>query len=325
MPSQPAHIVHLEPQHRGLGEWTPRRIRLAEQLADSGYLREAADLCEALLSDERIKVEIGKRANRLLGKKLELEPGRTNKRSKAVRFLEAEEDYYEIAPEAAQRQVLAWGWIMNCGLAQLPWQKKPGSSRVIPTIEPWSARHLNYDMQARKWLVTVGDGSTQVEIHPGDGKWLLHCPDGPNRPWTRGLWRGLARWWLLKQLAIMDWGTVSETIAVRVITQINTNAGSTKEIRRELAQQLSAMGREGVIALPPGFDLKIVELTADTWEIYKAQIEMADKAITIGIAGSDLNTDASGGGSYAAAKSQSSGSDECLRYDNEAWSTTQHD
>ncbi len=94
--------------------------------------------------------------------------------------------------------------------------------------------------------------------------------------------------------------------------------------REELASDLGDLGRDTGLCLPPGYDLKLVEATAKTWEMFRAQIELADLAIAIRLAGQNLTSDVSGG-SLAAAKVHASIRADIIRCDAEALATTTHD
>ena len=51
---KPKNETYLEGPTRSLVEWTPTLLRSARLTSDSGSLRLAADLCDELLTDERI-------------------------------------------------------------------------------------------------------------------------------------------------------------------------------------------------------------------------------------------------------------------------------
>jgi hypothetical protein len=98
-----------------------------------------------------------------------------------------------------------------------------------------------------------------------------------------------------------------------------------QEQRQELAADLQNIGEDAAIALAAGFDLKLLEVAANTRDIYQAQVELANKAIAIRIRGANLSSDVEGG-SLAAAESQAKTSEAPkLRFDAQAWSSTIHD
>src|SRR5689334_12299157 len=61
--SQPDRTVYVEPSFRAFHEWTPTLLRGAELIADGGTLRAAADLCDAMLADDRLLGVLNKRVH----------------------------------------------------------------------------------------------------------------------------------------------------------------------------------------------------------------------------------------------------------------------
>jgi len=72
----------FDPSSRACLTWTPEMLRSAEVLADGGYLRMAADLCETMLGDDRIKTVVDQRTEALFG--LDLSGCRASKRSPRI-------------------------------------------------------------------------------------------------------------------------------------------------------------------------------------------------------------------------------------------------
>lgn len=320
-------------------EWTPTLLKSAELLADGGNLRLAADLCEALLGDDRIAAVLGARTRALLGKSVSFEAGRGRRRRAAVRALEAGEDWWAAFPEASLSRLLSWGILLGVSPGALSWQAHtehdPSNSgaaptpqvqhggRTLPLLDARHARHLRYDPQTSKWLLTTERGET--EIVPGDGTWILYTPYGSYRPWSQGAWRGLARWFLLKQYALTDFARHSEVHGTPIRAALPPDGKEVSpKLRQQVAADLGDLGSDTGIIMPPGFDLRLIEATAKTWEMFQAQISMADKAITILLAGQNLTTDVSGG-SYAAARVHEGVLADEVRSDGESLSTCLHD
>lgn len=313
----------VERSVRTLIDWTPAQIRTAEVLADGGNLQLAADLCETLLADDRIHGVLTARTRGLLGLDVEFEKAGDRRRSgRAVRALEAGEDWWAAFPEQELGALLDWGVLLNVGLAKIAWADREDSPRVIPRLSRWHARWLRYDWDLREWRVAT-DGGREVVIAPGDGTWVLHTPAGAHRPWADGAWRSLSRWWLLKHYARQDFARHSEIHGTPIRAGIAPET-SNRTDRQELASDLADLGRDTGMCLPPGYDLKLVEATARTWEMFRAQVEMADLAIAIRLAGQNLTTDVSGG-SLAAAKVHQIVRSDLIRFDGEAAATTLHD
>jgi len=310
----------VQPYTRTSIAWTPDLIRAAEIYANGGSIRLAADLVDDMLGDDRIQLVIKRRVGGLLGKPLTFDAGMGRKKRAAIKALEAEEDWWSILPEDKYSQLKSYALMLNIAPGTLTWSASK-TGRLLPELEVWHPRHLRFDTTRRVWVATTTTG--EVVVNPGDGTWVMHCPFGRSRPWTWGLWRGIARWWMLKQFAINDWGVASDEIRVKAVT-VDAGAESTVEDRKRLAREIVEMGRAGVIVLPPGYKYEIIEQKADTWKIYQEQINMANEAIAIAFLGNNLSTEVHGG-SLAAAQEAGNVEIGVLRYDAESDSTWAHD
>lgn len=314
-----------EPYGRSWIDWTPSGIRSAEAFANGGNLRLAADLADCMMADDRLQTTLGTRILGLLGLPLTFSPGMGRRRGRAQRALEAEEDWWTLCPEHALAQVIRWGLVLGVGLGQLVYPEGPvePGKRLVPTLKAWHPRWLRWDWPSREWRLKVDDGAREITITPGDGEWFLFLPYGSSRPWAFGLWRGLSRWYLFKQFAIDDWGLHSE-VHGQPLRIAKSAKATTPQLRRELAAQLQALGRETAFALPDGFDLELVEATARTWEMFSRQIELADKAFAVACLGGNLGTDTADG-QKTGATAQSAIREDLRRFDGENLSTQTHD
>lgn len=312
-----------QPTQRAFTTWTPALLRVALAQADGGYLRHLGELCDALLGDDRINGVFETRIAGLLGLTPTFEAsGDGRRRNRAVRALEVEEDWWEIAPEDELFQVLTYGRLLGVGPYQHVYTKHKG--RVIPSIRFWHPGNLRWDAVQRKWFTRVannGFDTEEVEFTPGDGHWGLYTPYGQFRPWAHGLWRGLSRFWLLKSYALDDWGRLGESASKLVGTAPEKTS---REQRKELADDLFELGRDSIIVLPNGCDLKLIEATAGTRELFSKQIEAANSAYAINVLGQNLTTEVKEG-SFAAATVHGRVENQRLKADAQSWSTTAHD
>jgi hypothetical protein len=305
---KPSTQVLTEPSVRNWLTWTPARVKLADRQADSGSLRLAAELCDAMMADDRVQGCLNVRARGLLSLDLSFEKGPGSRKSRAVKFLEAQEDWDETYPIEQLGQLNLWGIFLGVGLGQNLWTERDNkAARFIPKLDTWHPRHLRYDALHDQWyLLTQNSG--EIPITPGDGKWILYTPGGVKRPWSHGVWRAVARWWLLKQYAMDDWGLQGQNAAgTKTVTtgQPPTVADGKGDVRRENRQQLAddinEMAKGGTLVLPPGFDFKVVSQAVNSYESYRAQIDCANTGIAVAINGQNLTTEVSGG-SFAAAE-----------------------
>ncbi len=285
-----------EPHYRGGQiEWTPSLLKQALRRTDAtGALDFVAQLCDDLLGDDRIQSAFGTRVGGLLGSPLGFEAaaltGTARRRKRALRALEAGEDWWELFPEEELSKLIIWGLLLGVGFARLRWtQSDDHGGRALTRIEVWHPRWFKWDHAAKAWL--QWDGKRWNRITAGDGEWVIFTPYGRNRPWAFGLWRGLSMLWLLKHLAQKDWCLQSELQGIPgwVITGEQNH-----QKRKELAQLFGDLARNPAVALPPGVDAKLVEAEANTWETFEHQIQMADRGFAVSIVGGNLNVEVSG-------------------------------
>lgn len=328
---------HAEESVRRQNTWTPTDIRSAESLADSGSLRRAADICEEILADDRASGVFRTRAYALLGSELAFEPGVSPPAiadadadaappslpallsAAAVKALEGG-DWWALFPEDETLKLLVWGWLLGVGVGELVYPEDedvaPGA-RLVPRLRTWHPRYLRWDWQARGWFLRTADG--EIRIKPGDGRWVLFTPYGSTRPWAHGLWRGLARLWLLKRYAYDDWGKFTEVCGQP--TWVGTQKeGTDPKLRRQIASDLSSLGRGSAIGCAPGVDVKLVESTARNWENFPAIVGMVNTAMSVAVIGTNLPTEVVAGAGTGATAQQSVRLD-YLRADAQSWST----
>lgn len=308
---------------RTFTDWTYSRLKMAERSADSGNLYEASTVCEWLLGDTAVFGALEIRRDALLGLVPTFEASGDKRRSnKAVKALEAGDDFWRSYPETELGQLLMWRWLLGVAPARHKWSEPldDHGKRILPVTEFWHPQGLRYDFNRAGWF-GKDTGGVEFPIVPGDGTWILHAL-ALNRPWALGGWRRLGKWVLLKHLAAQDWSRHSEKAAMLVAT---SDATSTKKQRDEMAADLAAAGGDAIAVLAAGFDLKLVELVANTKQIYEAQILLADTMIAQSIRGGNLSTNVQGG-SHAALDGQVAASETPkIKADGEALSTTIHD
>lgn len=287
----------VQPSVRSGTTWSPALIKTALLQADAGQFRTLADLCDWTLADDRVGAVCQTFIGGVLGLPITFEPsGDGRRKGRAVKALEAEEDWWKIVPEDEAFQIYSWARLMGFQWAHLEHVTQNG--RVLPCLRFWHSRNVRFDWETRKWFTRVGDAGHEVEMVDGGGEWVLFAPYGRFRPWAHGLWRGTSLWCLLKSYARDDWGRHSEKASTIVA---ETPMGSTTTLRKELADDLYAIGRNAVVAPPGGVKLTLLEATANTRDIYLAQVEAANTAIAVSWLGQNLTTEVKEG-SFAAAQ-----------------------
>ena len=298
-------------------DWTPLAAKQAYRNAQAGNLQTAADLCDALRSDARIRSCLNTRANALLGCPLEFEgAGDGRKRTGVIKALDDGGEFWEMVPEAEATQVLTWGWLLNMGPGELVWRREDGvwKQRLVPK----HPRNLRFDYVTRGWKLMVDSGK-EIDFTPGDGHWVLFQPFGANNPWTHGLWWALTLLYLAKAYADFDWGRRNEARG-RAALVGTTPDGAVDTDRDEFARQIASLRTQLGIALPSGYDLKAVDFGGDDHETFSTRIDKADASIAILLLGQNLSTEVKGG-SFAAAKSHESVRQDYLERDAEGFAT----
>lgn len=283
---------------RSVTEWTVSGVKGALLQADTGSLSRPADLVEAIMGDDRVQGVLSTRTHGLLGLPLCFEGGgkRQQKALEGQRGLEGKTavpgDWYQMFPEAQLAQLCAWGILLGVGLAERVPRERDLEEREVPELRIWNPRWLRQDLMTQRWYLMTSEG--EVEITPGDGRWIMYTPYGSTRPWVHAAWRPLSFAWILKQFALHDRARHSEVQGSPARVGI-APAGSSAGARKQMLRDLRSLGRDASLVLPEGYDYKVVEATGRTWEIYGEQIEWADRAIAIAIAGQFVTTEGTKG------------------------------
>ena len=316
--------LYAHPSMRTYMQWSVDLLRVAEIQADRGDLTYAGKFCDALFGDDRFSSVVRTRVHALLGLPVRFEAsGDGRRRGRVQRALETDEDWWHIAPTQELANIMAWGLALGVCPVEFRWQRING--RDLPVMKFWHPSLLKHSDEGG-WTIRTADGDEKLV--PGDGKWGLFTPFGRDRPWVHGLWRGCARWWLLKQYAIDDWGRHSEVAAIKVAWNAHPDpemTGSNKEKRAELANDLYDLGRDSAIVLPDGYDMKIVEATANTRDIYDAQITTANTSFAVAWLGHNLTSEVGGAGSYAASRTGQQVREDLSRFDDMMLGEWAHD
>jgi hypothetical protein len=289
--------IAAPPVGRTFTRWTTDDLEVAEALTNGGSLQRAADLVWALLGDGRVRAASETRVKGLLRLPLAWdERGDGRSSGRVVRAL-AGGDWYDAHSEAALANMALWGILLGVGLAQRVWVLRGG--RWLGVLKPYDARHLRWDAQRRRWRVRTAAG--EVDIVPGDRRWVLYAPscsgtpDGDERPWMYGAWRACVRPWLGKHFAWGDWMHHSEVHGSPIRTWENgsdANAVPNKSVRDNLVNTLADIGGNTAVGPPPGIaKLTLLEAVAKTWEQFPASIAAAAVEIVVAITGQSSSTE----------------------------------
>lgn len=304
--------------------WTQKYTPdLLEQIKSRRDLSSVIQLCDDMLTDDRLRSVAYMRAQALVGADLEFVEGEGRRRKRALRAADAEADYFEMVPEAEFVQMVVWGQLANFGPGRLKWWDKDArgayrprirNSRVVPALEFWHPRLFRLDLSARQWIAKVetpDSGTIPVDraIDFTSGEFVAFCPWGGAGDVSRGLWIAAAKLWLLKQYAIRDWATLGSRLGnpIKVIeyalgsqgVDVRADGGADAK-RKQLVTEIAAMGKQGVISLSPGFTMKLLAVPATSAAMFKDQIDTVNTALAILFLGQNLTTEIKGGSLAAA-------------------------
>ncbi len=293
---------YSEAPSRSITDWTVDDFRGALAAADSGDLSLAADLCDALIwGDDRVTGVLRERILSVIGAPVSFEESRNATGVPALRALEASSDWWDMLPETEQVELLSWFHVLGVALGEKVWTETDANGveiarirngRNVPRVRVWHPRCVRKDVRTGQYYVRL-DGGVEIPIRQGDERWILLTAGGA-RPWAKGLWRALAPLVLLKWYARDDWAEQSEKYSKGVLA-LQGPEDADDELRKKLSRELYNLGNEGVIALPKGWDLKVVELKANSWETYQAQIGLSNTSISVTIIGTNLPTEVTAG------------------------------
>jgi phage gp29-like protein len=306
-----------ELQYRQIADgWTPKMVKAAFTQAESGSMLLLADLVETMFTDDRISGVLKTRTHGLLGLPLHFEGGTEEQRLELAGPSGSSTGLWDdMVDEAEAAKLQAWGLVAGVGLAQrIPMPRRIGEPQRY-SLETWSPRWLQYDAMGSSgshWRINTRNGTKP--LIPGV-QWVLYTPYGSKRPWASGEWRALAFPWLLKHFALEDRANHSEVMGTP--TRVGkAPQGATERGRQTFQAQIKALGRNGTLVLPEGWEYSITEAAGRTWEIYSEGIKWADEAITIVLAGQIVTTEGSQGFSSGNVQDQIKG--DLLRFDAKA-------
>lgn len=296
-----------QPRTSTVVRWSPDKIAQAAALADLGNFALMGALCEVIMADDRVTQALDRLYSATTLPLSFLLPGKNSEESKKDKIcIAADDDWWRMLPEGTAREVVRWLALTNLCLIHIDsWELNEETGRVLPKLTVWSLRHLRNDAD-KGWMVRVCRGNSwateEIELDLESGNWALLINGSSWTVATNAPWRGISPWWLVKAYAAVDWPASSERHgdAATVLTNKSETILYTDTQRDKLVKLIKNGGRGRVVALPDGFEASLLLDTANTWTTFKAQVEVANLAISLALVGTNLTSEVSGG-SYAAA------------------------
>jgi hypothetical protein len=152
--------------------WTADRIRAAELQASNGNLRLASECCEWILTDDRVST-LETRVQALTGLTPQFEASGDKRRSnRAVKALDAQEDWWEGYPESELTELHVHGVLLGISLARHYWAANDDhGGRLLPNPETWPTHTLAQDQRTRQWSVCDSENARH-DVTAGDSEWI---------------------------------------------------------------------------------------------------------------------------------------------------------
>lgn len=275
-------------------EWTVDAVREALAGHVSGTFAGSAQLCDAMVGDDRIHSALGSRVGALFGLPQLYE---CDDPEVLAAWREA---WPRCATPEVQSDAARWCHLMGFAIVEILWDTE--APRWQPYLKVWHPQFCRFDSMSKTYRVATLDG--EVECTPGGGRWLVLTPHGHDRGFLFGAVRALALPWLLRNFAYRDWARYSERHGMPMVVGYVPEMAS-EEDKAAWGGALRGMGGEAVVICPENldgtkFDLELLEATANTWQGFQALIAKADTAITLTLQWQNLTTEIKEGSNAAA-------------------------
>lgn len=280
----------FEPINMPFRAWDPGSIITAKSLADEGDLERAADLWESCLSDDRIAAAMEQRINGLEGL-----PVRFTGDGEDVLWA-ISTDFWQMMTPGDRAAMRRWGLGVGiCPVYVREWVES-ADGRQVPVCEVWNPRFLRWrqgeTFGKREWWIQTS--KSQIRLADQPGRWFLFTPfSGANqRPWVDGLWYSTATWWLAKSFGIADLASFSQSHATpKWFLMPREGAQIAPAEKAEAIRRLAALPQRSGMYVPAGFQIEQRESTSSSWQSISTEIDLANKALTVRILGTDSTTD----------------------------------
>lgn len=317
-----------------------------------GWYMDASLLSDAVWTDDQVATCLNTRTNALFSRPIEfLAQGEGTSKTtqedegpveaakqtvkRAVKAL-----WNDMLPLSAIREIFRWGVLTNLGVGELVWsdhgmpsaaadylsEKLPGvempQSVLLPTIKSWNTQFCYWRWDTRSnWLIHQAG---QIELHPGNGRWVTYSPQGHNHGFLYGAIRQLGALWLDRKFTYRDWARAEEKLAIGIIkaTEPADADPSDKATFEAIVRNLPP---EATVILPQlddkrKFDLEMLknDQVGSGWELFVKRGDKLDVNIAKLLLGQNLSTEAGGshaGGSAGAAGTRASNLQDSVRKD----------
>ena len=300
--SSPNRQTHLEiPPFSFTDVDSVQQAKSSIMSLETGVLYQAAVMVDAMRRDDRISGCLERRTQALPALPFHLEPGKGAQAQKVLEVVQ--ENFAQMFPDGVLGELQMWQVMLGVAPAQLLWEVRDGLWQF--KLDAWHPMHMNWRWDTRAWHInTTEEGSLQ--IHPGDGQWLLYATKSLKRAHMWGASRYLYVPWLLRQWAQRDFGRWSENYG-SPMRKAKTPAAGDEKAKQQFLRDVASVGRDTVIRLPTSadpmqqYDVELLEATSTGAVSFESLISLASTNVAIALLGQNLTTEVKGG-AYAAAQ-----------------------
>lgn len=263
--------------------WYPPDIERAQNQASNGDLLLVGQLCESMrldgvlrgLSDARTSV-----ANF---------PRRFYGSHEVIATLDSKNAsdrsvYDEMIPSTEARLMIDDGLKAGVSVGEMV----PVVGRNFPVLVRRFPQNLFFMQTKNQWYYRSIAGL--MPIAPGvpdanGNAWVLHIPGGRLAPWNSGLWNTLGRSYINKTQTLF--ARQSYVMKHAHPARVAFSAlGATEEERKGMLSALIRWALNGAFALPPGWDIKLIESKGEGIKVYDDEINTYNSEMATALCGS---------------------------------------
>lgn len=263
--------------------WYLADLEQAQAEADAGYLQMAAQLFRAMQRDGTFAGLLSSRTSGLVRLPKRFYGANTQLIDDLRAYNGSRSVFDEMCPPSELAALSADGDMLGVGVAELV----PVEGRDYPVLIRLDPEWLQYVWQQNRWYYLSRAG--RLPITPGDGRWVLHIPNGRIAPWRWGLWPACGRSFINKEHAILTRAGLIASIAnpARVI---ESPQGASQQERKAFFKHMVGWGPNMVIELPVGWQAKILEMTGRSYDVFQQEIDTSDREFRISLTGQEVTT-----------------------------------
>jgi phage gp29-like protein len=194
---------------------------------------------------------------------------------------------------------------------------KDWSIAAVKKVPEWY-----YDWTGDELLLKQGGSIIHLEAN----KYIRFVPSThPGPRWRQGIMRTLAVLWSLKHAAMKDWAAFVEVFAMPLRVGRFPDDAKTEHINA-LKEGVEKVGTDASCVIPASMDIEFIELMAQRTpggvSVAEQYINFIDKAVTIRLLGSHLQTQSESGSGTLAGGAQERPTDWIVRGDSRRISST---